>query len=105
MAITQKHKVEFLVTSVLPTDLEEDLVKDFIGIAKAIMAGETHYMGQPIDNRQKYMLQLFVTEGMEGVSTFLIRQAMREAIKGMREEYSDDDCFKFSPASVRKVSR
>ena len=53
MAITQKHKVEFMVTSVLPTEVE---------------------------------------------------QAMREAIKEMRKEYTDGDCFKFSPASVRKVS-
>lgn len=105
MAITQKHKVEFLVTSVLPTEVEQAYAQDLVKLAKAVMAGETHYKGHPIGHRQKYMLQLFVTEGMEGVSAFLIRQALREAIKELREEYTDGDCFKFSPASVRKVSR
>lgn len=104
MAITQKHKVEFMVTAVLPSDVEQELAQDLVKLAKAVMNGETHFKGHPIDGRQKHMLTVFVTEGMEGIAAFLIRQAMREAIKEMREEYADGDCFKFSPASVRKVS-
>lgn len=53
MDITQKFKVEFMVTAVLPSDAEETIAQDLVKLAKAVMNG---------------------------------------------------DCFKFSPASVRKVS-
>lgn len=104
MAITQKFKVEFMVTAVLPTEVEEAIAKDLVQLAKAVMNGQTHHNGNLITHPQKYMLSLFATEGMEGVMSFLVRQGMREAIKEMREEYTDRESFKLSPASVRKVS-
>lgn len=103
MAITQKHKVEFMVTSVLPTDVEQDIAKDLIKLAKSVSNGETHRNGVLIDQRQKRMLSLFVEGGMEAVSSFLVRTAIRESIREIRDEYSAGECFKLSPASVRKV--
>lgn len=104
MAITQKFKVEFMATAVLPSDVEQTIAQDLVKMAKAFMAGETHYKGRPIGQPQKHMMMLLATEGMEGVMSFIFRQGMREAVKEMREEYTDRESFKLSPASVRKVS-
>lgn len=102
MAITQKHRVEFTITSIMHTDVEQAIAKDLIKLAEAVSAGETHYGSLPIGPRQKHMVSLFVEGGMEAVASFLVRYSLRESIRELSDEFSTAGTFKFSPASVRK---
>lgn len=98
MAMTKKFKVSFDVTAVMPSDIQAQIEAGMIKLCKQVGSGEV----KP-DGRQQEMIVQFLTYGMEGVMSFVVRNSMREAIKDMREEYADADCFKFSPATVREV--
>lgn len=98
MAMTKKFKVSFDVTAVMPSDVQESIEADMIDLCKKVGSGEI-----TPDGRQKELIVQFLTNGMEGTMSFVVRNSMREAIKEMHREYSDADCFKFSPATVREV--
>lgn len=98
MAMTKKFKVSFDVTSKMPSDVQAILEKDTLHLCKQVGSGAIVPNG-----KQKEMIVQFLTHGMEGVMAFVVKQALREGIKEMKEEYADGDCFKFSPATVREV--
>lgn len=98
MAMTKKFKVSFDVTAVMPSDIEAALFEDVKRIAKMAREGD-----ESVSHKQREMLVQFLTNGMEGVMTFLVRTSFREAIKDIHEEYADKDSFKLSPATVREV--
>ena len=98
MAMTKKFKVSFDVTAVMPSDVESALFEDVKRLAKMVRDGD-----ESVSHKQREMLVQFLTNGMEGLMTFIVRTSFREAIKEMHEEYSDKDCFKLSPATVREV--
>lgn len=98
MAMTKKFKVSFDVTAVMPSDIQAQIEADMIKLCKQVGSGEV----KP-DGRQQEMIVQFLTHGVEGVMSFVVRNSMREAIKEMREDYADGDCFKFSPEIVREV--
>lgn len=97
MAMTKKFKVSFDVTAVMPSDVEASLFEDVKKLCHKAQDGEK------LDGRQKEALVQFLTYGMEGLMSFIVKTSMREAIKEMRSEYADGSCFKFSPATVREV--
>lgn len=98
MAMTKKFKVSFDVTAKMASDVQAILEKDILQLCKQVGSGAI-----VPDGKQKEMIVQFLTYGMEGVMAFVVKQALREGIKEMREEYADGDCFKFSPATVREV--
>lgn len=98
MAMTKKFKVSFNVTAVMPSDVEAALFEDVKRLAKMVRDGD-----ESVSHKQREMLVQFLTNGMEGLMAFVVKQALRESIKEMKEEYADGDCFKFSPATVREV--
>lgn len=98
MAMTKKFKVSFDVTAKMPSDVQESIEKDMLRMCKQVGSGDI-----VPDGKQKEMIVQFLTHGMEGVMTFVVRTAFREAVKDMHEEYADKDCFKLSPATVREV--
>ena len=98
MAMTKKFKVSFDVTAKMPSDVQAALEKDILHLCKQVGSGAIVPNG-----KQKEMIVQFLTYGMEGVMAFIVRSSFREAIKDMYEEYSDKDCFKLSPATVREV--
>ena len=98
MAMTKKFKVSFDVTAKMASDVQAILEKDILHLCKQVGSGAIVPNG-----KQKEMLVQFLTNGMEGLMAFVVKQAMREGIKEMKEEYADGDCFKFSPATVREV--
>lgn len=98
MAMTKKFKVSFDVTAVMPSDIQAQIEADMLKLCKQVGSGEV----KP-DGRQKEMIVQFLTHGMEGVMSFVVRTSMRDAIKEMHSEYADADCFKLSPATVREV--
>lgn len=97
MAMTKKFKVSFDVTAIMPSDVEEKLFDDIKNLCH--MAQE----GEELTGKQKECLVQFLTYGMEGLMAFIVKTSIREAVKDMRTEYADGDCFKFSPATVREV--
>lgn len=97
MAMTKKFKVSFDVTAVLPSDVQEVLFEDMKRLCHMAKDGEK------LDGRQKEALVQFLTYGMEGLMAFIVKTSLREGIKEMHKEYTDADCFKFSPATVREV--
>lgn len=105
MAITQKHKVEFTVKSVVPTADVDALIEHIKGAAKAVINGADSYKGYPLDERQKHIIELFVTGGMEDVLSFMVRDALRDAIKGLTDGYGDGHFLTVAPAKIRKVSQ
>ena len=98
MAITKKFKASFNITAKMTSDVQEILEKDMMHLCKQVGSGAI-----VPDGRQKEMIVQFLTYGMEGLMTFLVRTAFRDAIKDMHEEYADKDSFKLSPATVREV--
>lgn len=98
MDMTKKFKVSFDVTAVMPRDIEAALFEEVKRLAKMVRDGD-----ESVSNEQREMLVQFLTNGMEGLMAFVVKQDMREGINEMKEEYADDDCFKFSPATVREV--
>lgn len=98
MAMTKKFKVSFDVTAKMSSDVQAILEKDMLHLCKQVGSGAIVPNG-----KQKEMIVQFLTNGMEGLMTFVVRTAFREAIKDMHEEYADKDSFKLSPATVREV--
>ncbi|QXV72992.1 HNS binding protein [Edwardsiella phage PVN09] len=98
MTMTKKFKVSFDVTAKMTSDVQAILEKDMLHLCKQVGSGAI----VPND-KQKEMIVQFLTHGMEGLMTFVVRIALREAIKYMHEEYIDKDSIKLSPATVREV--
>lgn len=98
MAITKKFKVSFDVTAKMPSYVQAILEKEILHLCKQVGSGAI-----VPDGKQEEMIVQFLTHGMEGLMTFIVRTAFREAIKDMHEEYSDKDFFKLSHATVLEV--
>ena len=92
MAMTKRAIVSFNFKAVLPTDREEFIIEGLRELAKGVNSGEI----KP-DGKQRHMLTLWLTEGMDSVIELLMRDNLRSMIK----EYSDAEFFSVSPATVR----
>lgn len=96
MAMTKRAIVSFNLKAVLPTDQEELIIKGLRELAKGVHSGEINP-----DAKQRHMLTLWLTEGMDAVIEFVLRDNLRSMIKEAVQEYSDSEFFSFSPATVR----
>lgn len=92
MAMTKRAIVSFNLKAVLPTDQEEIIIKGLRELAKGVHSGEINP-----DGKQRHMLTLWLTEGMDAVIEFIMRNSLRSMIKEAVQEYS----FSVSPATVR----
>lgn len=96
MAMTKRAIVSFNLKAVLPTDQEELIIKGLRELAKGVHSGEINP-----DGKQSHMLTLWLTEGMDAVIEFVLRDSFRSMIKEAVQEYSDTEFFSVSPATVR----
>lgn len=96
MAMTKRAIVSFNLKAVLPTDKEEIIIGGLRELAKGVHSGEI----KP-DGKQRHMLTLWLTEGMDSVIEFVLRDSFRSMIKEAVQEYSDSEFFSVSPATVR----
>lgn len=96
MAMTKRAIVSFNLKAVLPTDQEEIIIEGLRKLANGVHSGEI----KP-DGKQRHMLTLWLTEGMDAVIEFLLRNNLRSMIKEAVQEYSDSEFFSVSPATVR----
>lgn len=96
MAMTKRAIVSFNLKAVLPTDQEELIIKSLRELAKGVHSGEINPNG-----RQRHMLTLWLTEGMDAVIEFVLRDIFRSMVKESVQEYSDSEFFSVSPATVR----
>lgn len=96
MAMTKRAIVSFNLKAVLPTDQEEFIIKGLRELAKDVHSGEINP-----DGKQRHMLTLWLTEGMDAVIEFVLRDSFRSMIKEAVQEYSDAEFFSVSPATVR----
>lgn len=96
MAMTKRAIVSFNLKAVLPTDQEEYIIKCLRELAKGVHSGEINP-----DGKERHMLTLWLTEGMEAVIEFVLRDNLRSMIKEAVQEYSGSEFFSVSPATVR----
>lgn len=96
MAMTKRAIVSFNLKAVLPTDQEEIIIGGLRELAKSVNSGEI----EP-DGKQRHMLTLWLTEGMDAVIEFVLRDSFRSLVKEAVQEYSDAEFFSVSPATVR----
>lgn len=96
MAMTKRAIVSFNLKAVIPTDQEEIIIKGMRELAKGVHSGEI----DP-DGKQRHMLTLWLTEGMDAVIEFILRNNLRSMIKEDIKEYSNSEFFSVSPATVR----
>lgn len=96
MAMTKRAIVSFNFKAVLPTDQEEFIIKGLRELAKSVHSGEINP-----DGKQRHMLTLWLTEGMDAVIEFILRDSFRSMVKEAVQEYSDSEYFSVSPSTVR----
>ena len=96
MAMTKRAIVSFNLKAVLPTDQEEFIIKGLRELANGVHSGEINP-----DGKQRHMLTLWLTEGMDAVIEFVLRDSFRSMIKEAAQEYSDAEFLSISPATVR----
>uniref|UniRef100_A0A7D5KUN9 HNS binding protein n=2 Tax=Kayfunavirus TaxID=2732686 RepID=A0A7D5KUN9_9CAUD len=96
MAMTKRAIVSFNLKAVLPTDQEEIIIKGLRELAKGVHSGEINP-----DGKQRHMLTMWLTVGMDAVIEFILRDNLRSMIKESIQEYSDSEFFSVSPATVR----
>lgn len=96
MAMTKRAIVSFNFKAVLPTDQEEFIIKVLRELAKGVHSGEINP-----DGKQRHMLTMWLTEGMDSVIEFVLRDNFRSMIKEAVQEYSGAEFFSVSPATVR----
>lgn len=96
MAMTKRAIVSFNFKAILPTDQEEIIIGGLRELAKSVNSGEI----EP-DGKQRHMLTLWLTEGMDAVIEFVLRDSFRSMVKEAVQEYSDAEFFSVSPATVR----
>lgn len=96
MAMTKRAIVSFNIKAVLPTDQEEIIIDGLRELAKGVHSGEI----EP-DDKQRHMLTLWLTEGMDAVIEFVLRAGFRSMLKEAVQDYSDSEFFSVSPATVR----
>lgn len=96
MAMTKRAIVSFNFKAVLPTDQEEFIIKGPRELAKCVHSGEINP-----DGKQRHMLTLWLTEGMDAVIEFVLRDNFRSMVKEAVQEYSGAEFFSVSPATVR----
>lgn len=92
MAMTKRAIVSFNLKAVLPTDKEEIIIEGLRELAKGVHSGEINP-----DGKQRHMLTMWLTEGMDAVIEFIMRDNVRSMIKEAVQEYF----FSASPATVR----
>lgn len=99
MAITKKFKVSFDVTAVITSEGERNLQDCVIRVAKAVAAGEQ------VDDFKKELLVQALTNGPEGLATFLIKHGLRSFVKDSYNDLSESErkLIRLSPATVREV--
>lgn len=96
MAMTKRAIVSFNLKAVLPTDQEELIIKGLRELAKGVHSGEINP-----DGKQRQMLTLWLTEGMDAVIEVVMRNSLRSMVKEAVQEYSDSEFLSASPATVR----
>lgn len=96
MAMTKRAIVSFNLKAVLPTDQEEIIIEGLRELAKDVHSGKI----KP-DGKQRHMLTLWLTEGMDSVIDLVLRDSLRSMVKDAVQEYSDSEFFSVSPATVR----
>ena len=96
MAMTKRAIVSFNLKAVLPTDQEERIVDGLRELAKAVHSGEI----KP-DGKQRHLLTLWLTGGMDEVIEFVLRDSFRSMIKEAVQGYADAEFLSVSPATVR----
>lgn len=96
MAMTKRAIVSFNLKAVIPTDQEEIIINGLRELAKGVHSGEI----DP-DGKQRHMLTLWLTEGMDAVIEFILRNNLRSMIKEDIKEYSNSEFCSVSPATVR----
>ena len=96
MAITKRATVSFNLKAVLPSDQEKIILDELVVLAKGVHSGKV----KP-DAKQRHMLTVWLTEGMDSVVEFVLRDSFRSMIKEAVQDYSDADFFSVSPATVR----
>lgn len=96
MARTKRAIVSFNLKAVIPTDQEEIIIEGLRKLAKDVHSGEI----KP-DGAQRHVLTLWLTEGMDAVIEFGVRDSFRSMFKKAMQEYSDAELFSVSPATVR----
>lgn len=96
MAMTKRAIVSFNLKAVLPTDQEEFIIKGLRELAKDVHSGEINP-----DGKQRHVLTLWLTEGMDAVIEFILRNHVRSVVKEAIQEYSDSELLSASPATVR----
>lgn len=96
MAMTKRAIVSFNLKAVLPTDQEEIIIDGLRELAKGVHSGEINP-----DGKQRHMLTMWLTVGMDAVIEFILRDNLRSMIKKDIQEYSDSEFFSVSPATVR----
>lgn len=96
MAMTKRATVSFNLKAVLPSDQEEIILEGLVELAKGVHSGKI----KP-DGRQRHMLTVWLTEGMDSVIEFVLRDSFRSMIKEAVQDYSDAEFFSVSPATVR----
>lgn len=96
MAMTKRAIVSFNLKAVLPTDQEEIIIDVLRELAKGVHSGEINP-----DGKQRHMLTLWLTVGMDAVLEFILRDNLRSMIKKDMQECSGSEFFSVSPATVR----
>lgn len=96
MSMTKRAIVSFNLKAVLPTDQEELIINGLRELAKGVHSGEINP-----DGKQRRMLTLWLTAGMDAVIEFILRDNLRSMIKEATQEYSDSEFFSVAPATVR----
>lgn len=96
MAMTKRATVSFDLKAVLPSDQECIILEQLRELARDVHSGKI----KP-DAKQRHMLTVWLTEGMDSVIEFVLRSSFRSMIKEAVEDYSDAEFFKVSPAKVR----
>ena len=95
MAMTKRAIVSFNLKAVLPTD-QEEIIDGLRKLAKDVHSGEI----KP-DGKQRHMLTLWLTEGMDAAIEFVLRDSFRSMVKEAVQEHPDAEFFSVSPATVR----
>lgn len=76
MAMTKRAIVSFNLKAVIPTDQEEFIIKCLREMAKGVHSGEINP-----DGKQRHILTLWLTEGMDAVIECRTQEIAEEVVK------------------------
>lgn len=99
MAMTKRFNVSFNVTAVVDHEGEKNLNDFVMRIAKKVAAGEE------VNDFKKEALVQALTYGPEGLTSFLIKQGLRDFVKENYMDLAEEErkLMRFSPATVTEV--